>query len=319
MKNRKIICIFFINAIFLLTFVLFYHYFIGSGEMSDFRQHLKLAWSGKSYSLLSVCLIILYNIFHSEISLAVFMSIIVCSTIVCVSCLIRELLVVFGIDYEIWSALLIAISSVFLCNIYIPKFSPYFYTFNAVSTQPWHNPTYLLMRLFGIYALLLYFKLDKKYQNVFTLKKAFTFTIMIVLTNASKPNFIIAFAPTMLLFLFIDFIITKGKTLRQAIKFGSCVLISLPILIVQSFILFPGTDDSGIAFNYQRISWEFIRMEVFDKAIVALAFPIFVTIIYLVISKKDVYALRILGQSWCMFIIARLEALYIVERGGACR
>ena len=52
------------------------------------------------------------------------------------------------------------------------------------------------------------------------------FAVLLTITNAIKPNFILFFAPMMLIYLIADFIREKGKNVIQCIKYGSAALVS---------------------------------------------------------------------------------------------
>ena len=70
----------------------------------------------------------------------------------------------------------------------------------------WHNSTYLMMKWMGLWTLLIYFNIEKDISKKLTKKSYALFTVALTLTTAAKPNFIMAVAPVMLVFLIIDLV-----------------------------------------------------------------------------------------------------------------
>jgi phosphatidylglycerophosphate synthase len=66
----------------------------------------------------------------------------------------------------------------------------------------------------GLLVLAQYFTMRKNYLNHISLRDMVIFTVLLIFVNYAKPNFIIAFAPAMLIFLIADLSNTSGK------KFG---------------------------------------------------------------------------------------------------
>ena len=201
-------------------------------------------------------------------------------------------------------------SALFIASTYIPFLYTEFYK-SGLATQPWHNSTYLLMRLLGIIVMIVYIKIESHYLSGISIKEAALFTLLLVLVNYAKPNFIIAFAPMMFIFLMKDFIRLKGKKTIQIIKFGICVLLSLWILVFQYQILYPDGGDSAIAFNQTGIQELFASPLVVAKIIAGLSFPI--VILVLAVWKR--YCPLILIQSWVLFLISWMEVIFLTETG----
>lgn len=206
--------------------------------------------------------------------------------------------------------ILLGCSALFIASTYIPFLYTEFYK-SGLATQPWHNSTYLLMRLLGIIVMVVYIKIEAHYLTGISIKEAALFTLLLVLVNYAKPNFIIAFAPMMLIFLMNDFIRLRGKKTIQMIKFGVCVLLSLWVLVFQYQILYPDGGDSAIAFNQTGIQELFASPLVVAKIIAGLGFPIIVLI--LAVWKR--YCPLILIQSWVLFLISWMEVIFLTETG----
>lgn len=318
MRNKKFLKIFDIVLLIIISLysgLLFYQYAC-SNYQSDFPAHIKSAMDGESYSLMGILIYAVNSLFYSNIAIAALMVCLMIITIALASFLLRRLLGYFDVeDVSVWTIIPIGISSIFLCTIYVPKFWMKYYAATTHVTQPWHNSTYLLMRLVAIAVLLIYFKIEKKYMDKIEVKDLILFTISLVMVNAAKPNFILGFAPMMLIFLIIDFVKMKGKTFYNAVKFGSCVLVSLVVILLQSKILYVDDSTSGIAFTMEKFNSQFMTPEVWIMVAVNLAFPIVVTIALLSYEKRNSYSLRLLMQGWCMYIVARLQGIFLTETG----
>lgn len=187
-------------------------------------------------------------------------------------------------------------------------------------TQPWHNPTYHLMRLLGYLVLTIYFILFKCYKNNDNKKFKFygLFIILLTLVNYAKPNFFLGFAPAMLIVLVYDLITSKGKQLKNIIMFGCCVLLTMPVLFLQSATLFGSGSNASIIISTEQFLTLFSNSSGINSIISNLLFPLFTTIVYFCIyfgkSKKELDA-SILVQSWLMFAISFFERFFLFETG----
>lgn len=319
MQKKKILIAFDILLMLIIFFfssLLFYQYINGTYP-SDFQAHINGAMEGKSYSVMGVLIYVVNILFHTKIALPVLMSLFVGGTILLTAIFIKQILAELGIEkVEMWYVIPIAAGSIFLCSLFIPKLWMFYYTSRTHITQPWHNSTYLLVRLLAVAVLCVYFKIEKEYTYRVSNKDLTVFTILLVLANASKPNFVLAFAPMMLVFLIIDFIKTKGKSFVNAFKFGMCVLISLVVLIVQAKILYVDSTDSGISLTLDKFYNQFMNMDVFVMIFSNLAFPILVTATMLLCKQKEKSSLRVLLQAWSMYFFSRLQGVFLTETGG---
>jgi hypothetical protein len=153
--------------------------------------------------------------------------------------------------------------------------------------------------------------MEQHYLSYITLQEMIGFTILLVLVNYAKPNFIIAFAPMMLIFLIKDFIVGKGMGTKQIIKFGICVLASLWILILQMKLLFPEDGNSGMAFTMKKLLSFVTEISSVPYLICGLAFPLFVTAIMLIKHYKANAHIKI----WVFFVIGWLERTFLMETG----
>lgn len=146
-------------------------------------------------------------------------------------------------------------------------------------------------------------------------REACVFVASLTCVNYAKPYFIIAFVPMMLIFLIRDFIRLRGKKVVQMVKFGVCVLCSLWVLVFQYKILYPREGDSGVVVTTEKIIEFFSSFDSVYRAILGLAFPILI----LVIAMKKHYVPSLLSKSWIMYIITRLEYIFLQRLAAGLR
>ncbi len=144
----------------------------------------------------------------------------------------------------------------FVCMLSIPIvvaplsekiFSPY-------AGSVWHNETYIGMRFVAFIILIYFYQTCSSYMERFSIKGFIISSLLFFIVNWIKPNFIIAFAPAMLVMMIIDIIKAKGKGFVNWMLYGIPVLIGLFILPFQFTSLFTETNavnsdnNAGIAF-----------------------------------------------------------------------
>ena len=153
------------------------------------------------------------------------------------------------------------------------------------------------MRLFAVMAVAMYFLIESTYLKKINFGYAVVFTVSLLFANSVKPNFIISFAPIMLLFMIIDFIKQKGKCLKNSIAFGICVLISLTVLFYQYKILYATDDDSQIIFSLDLLR------------------QFFKTTFLLLFKDRSKSEKSILTKVWLMYILSFFTFLVLKETG----
>ena len=294
--------------LFCNTTYLFYQ-FAQKVYKSDFPVHIATAKKGKGYSLMEVLFYRVNMLSDSPVVIPLLMSVIILLTVFATFWAIKQIQKVDGIEISDQAVMLASISLIFVSSLYVPVFQEAFYVSTDV-TQPWHNSTYILMRLFAVPTFALYIRMEREYLTGIRFVDWILFAILLLLGNWSKPSFLIAFAPMMLFFLICDFIKTHAKSIWQNIKFGSAVLFSLPICFVQSGKLWNESNGNGVVtdFSFSR----FKNGSIIPYTICGLAFPIFVTFIYVLKTREK---RKILLQTWIMHAIANLEFTILKETG----
>lgn len=245
-KNAaKIICLIVIGAI---LFSAYSYLFISQiitddgSYFSDIKQHMEIAYGGRGYSFLYRFMELLYNMTGEPLTAAFLSSAMMVGTWFAAAKLIDVL-------YErksYFTSALIALPPMFVTGIFIPKFYEFFYRRQLV-TQPYHNITYIGMRLFAVLAILVFYKVFETYLQKIKWHQWLLLAAMLVLSTAIKPSFFYGFALTLLLFLIIDFIRTrfKLKPFWQMVILGCVVFPSIFIMYLQASILYSKPVEDG--------------------------------------------------------------------------
>lgn len=314
-KNMKqkigmiVLALFFVGLGSMTTW-LFYNQAIGKFN-SDLILHISsaISSSGSQYTITKPIYKFIYMYFGGNLGIAVFLSIVVILTII----LTKKLL-----DYYTATPKESSTKNwiyAFLLNFAIAIFIPFIHKgWNAgvQEANEWHNSTYICMKLLGLGIMLLYFKMSKKYLSKIETKDYILFVILLLLVNLIKPNFIIAFAPAMLVYLIIDFFknIKNKKAIINIIIFGCAVLISLSVLVYQAKVLYGVDDGSGIKIGFMTLLKAYHEYPVISL-IQSIAFPLFI----LVINIKKIAKDRKYSFVWIMNTVALLEYLCLEETG----
>ncbi len=304
-----------LSGVFYTSYHLF-HKLIFTKNYSDIYIHVKtvIDYNMKGYSLMTVLIKSLYSLTQSKDSIAVMLAVAVVLTVFAVNYLMYVLFKLYGKEkwFSFWRFLPISATTVFISSIYVVKYYEHYYCDFVTSTQPWHNTTYILMRLFAVMAVAMYFLIESTYLKKINFGYAVVFTVSLLFANSVKPNFIISFAPIMLLFMIIDFIKQKGKCLKNSIAFGICVLISLTVLFYQYKILYTADDDSQIIFSLDLLR-QFFKTSLL-ALLCDLAFPLFSTFL-LLFKDRSKSEKSILTKVWLMYILSFFTFLVLKETG----
>ena len=208
--------------------------------------------------------------------------------------------------------LLAAISfiSMLVMPINVPVLSEYVYTSYCGSV--WHNESYLGMRFFALLVLMFFLKTNENYLKSFSPKEFVLGCVLVFVVNYVKPNFIIAFAPAMLIMMIVDIAKTRGKGFVRWLLYGSSILVGSLILPFQYLLLFNEAetgDDPGVIF----VLGDFILCQKHPllNILFGLTFPILVFVIHrkeLIKSKFHIVCLL----AW---VFAWLEYAFLAEGG----
>lgn len=303
-----------------------FHYVLALNERQalhglDLPQHIRFALNESGYSLASVLLRYSYRLTDSATGCAVLLALATVATFFTIAYFFSVCANETERRYNRLQCFLISFPLCFIGSLYIPSFAPFHYL-RSFLTQPLHNSTYTLMRLTGFLVVGLYIKIRNKYLNSgITLKEWLLFFVLLTVTNAIKPNFVMFFAPAMLCELLYDFVKTHGKKWKVITLFGVAVLCSLPVLVLQFTMLFPqeatggqttaAGEPSHVVFGLQHLKKIITPEGVRIHLLCSLLFVLAVTV--LCIIKKHVSRNLIFG--WLMFFFAYAERGLLTETG----
>lgn len=189
-ENRKkawiifecIICI----LIFVVTLRLFYYQITDSEVFpSDTPEHIGFALRGVGYSYLMPAIGIIMNSFgkYGYVAVAIFEALAIITTIY-----VSKRTIMYCGKISEKPAFVISVSLVFLSSLYIPVLQPLFYKSGIVS-QPWHNITYIFMRLFAVLTIAGTWYTLSKYQECLTMKEWGGHCHTVVPFNGCKAKF----------------------------------------------------------------------------------------------------------------------------------
>ena len=279
----------------------------GAVYESDLPAHISLAVDNRLiYSLISVIIIAL-----DKINLMVMLPVIL-GAFVYLSVYFTSRLIVEITDhrFDIYTAEIMALFLNLFMPCYIKGLSSGRYM-GMHTASIWHNSTYLMMKWMGLWTLLIYFNIEKDISKKLTKKSYILFTAALTLTTAAKPNFILAVAPVMLVFLIID-IIKKNAPAGKLLLFATSVIPSFLIMLLQNkalydvnagnnhIIIAPGRAMGAHASNIAAVS------------ILSIAFPLMMLLLHM----KDLFRNRVLLFAWMSAGVGFLQYFLFSEYGG---
>ena len=311
-----IILVIFLVTISILTTRLFYYQSTFNTNCSDLPAHIDEAIKsdGKAYSLVSIVFKFLHNYLGGNIAIAIFLSVINIATIIATKKLLNLLLCKEENNFLLWIYAIIL-------NFIHPIILPFVSTGVGQWTVPyqvatiWYNSTYQCMKLFAIMCMHLYYIIQKNYLIKIKISHFILFTVLLTLTNFIKPNFILAFAPTLAIYLAIDFFknLKDKKSVLNIFILGFAVLISLSVLLFQSAVLYDNNslaENTGIEFGFMVVLSRFHKYPILS-IIQSAAFPFFI----LVNNFKTIVKNRLYSFSVVMYFIALFLYLFFNETG----
>lgn len=267
---------------------------------SDLREHIRFAVQDRGYSALYRIMNVVYRIFNTENAIAFFESLIVVATWLGAGYLVTVLYK----NKSYFEGLLIALPTTFVTGIYIPYIYEYFYRRQLVG-QPYHNITYYGMRLFAVFAMIVFCKMFENYLQNIKWTHWVLVTVLLALSTSVKPSFFYGFALTLLIFLIIDFIKTKCKLnpFLKMVIIGLIVIPSLAVMAFQATKLYATSADEGgtsIALTFGANFFKLGKKQALLKTFCSLAFPTLVAVMNikkLTRNEKFVYLMYLIQFS----------------------
>ena len=275
---------------------------------SDINVRLAMSENGQTYSIFLMPEYFFANHLDKNLGalcIGIYLSVFTIGTLL----LVYRFLKVLCPQTETW---LLAVFS-FVCMLAMPIV---IFTFSERIYGPyvgtvWHNESYLGMRFVAILILIFFYRTHDRYLKSFSVKEFFIACLLFLLVNWIKPNFIIAFAPAMLVMMIVDIIKAKGKGFFKWVMYGVPVLVGALILPFQYLLLFPGSDDSGSSVVFIMGDFFLSQKTPVINLLLALAFPILIFIIHRKEFLKSKFHL-VCCLGW---VFAFLEYVFLAETG----
>lgn len=203
--------------------------------------------------------------------------------------------------------------SLFLVSMIVIDFSSDAYWYIGQGTpNPWHIVTFTLQKPFSLIAFSLLIDInDKLNKDKKIILELILFAIALVISASLKPSFYFVFMPGAFIFYLIKLIKSRFKIFKQCFLLGLSVVPAGLVLIFQNSILFGSTSDNKIAISFVGEVWNYFAIYncVPLSIVLGMAFPIFVTFVYI---KKldDAYKISVIT---C--IVGMLQAFFMIEEG----
>lgn len=266
-------------------YLICYHLFYGQASrsagalgtyLSDLTAHIIFSTKGTGYSLLFRIIGFLVNHFGPA-GVAVLESSMVVLTWYFGKRLIDRI-----VGYSSVVSLYASLGLIFLACIHVPGRTYLIYEVFVV-TQPWHNITFIGMRLLAVLTIYFFIDLYKNYHTKIIWKNYVLTSSFLFLSACVKPNFFISFSLALFIVIVIDFLRTpeRRKRVWEYLILGSMVFPTCIILYVQSLVLYPSgiggggnPGTSGITLIWFRDLWGCSISQLLTNVFLSLAFPI---------------------------------------------
>lgn len=250
-ENKKLIVVRSITVLTFITisFLIFAQVFL-SGYTSDWPTHLSFIVKSNSseYSLFHFVLKLVYYTFDSFTVMAAF-SVFLGITSNLISYLLVRQYLLKKINKEKYKVELLCLSLFIVSMITIPFF-PINSRYLGVGTpNPWHNPTFFLVRPFAISSFIFITQVNKLIENNKPyVKPLILFSASMLISALMKPSFYLVFLPALFFYYLYVLIRSKFKKIFDCFLLGLSVVPAGIVLIFQNMILF-GSENSI------KISW----------------------------------------------------------------
>lgn len=277
---------------------------------SDLPYHISMIVDdGWYYSFTAYAYQLLYRIGGgSTVGIAVFLAVVAALCVILTERVVRTLL-----KREHADAL--TLSAAMMLNLVMPFYLKMAGQYRYVSYQSgnlWHNSTYLCMKLFGLAAMLLYWKIEENYREKITVKQWLLFTVVLVVCTGIKPSFLTVFAPVLALKLLWDLL--HKVRIKQVFLLGCTVIPACFVVLWQNMVLFG--EDTGNGFTFGP--WYSFSLHA-DRPKLAVLCSVAFPLVILVFSIKELLRNETYFFIWAMAGVGFLEALCLVETGSRSR
>ena len=274
---------------------------------SELLSYLSLAAIGVRYTIVLPVLHMLFQLTNNTIAVALFLG------------LVSVLTAWFSYRYLKYllpdtNKYLLQLSGLFLFFVHAIYISPLngIYLI-SITANPWVTATFSAVRMVSVPVMLLFFDLYMNYRKSASVPKMILFSVLFMIATATKANFTMAFAPAMFFALLIDFISAKGKERLKPFLFA---FTALPAVICSFALYFIVYGQNGvfkgvtheISFMY---TFRYYSKHPYAAIFQSMAFPFIVLAYNIKCLKTD----RVYGFSWGVWLIAFLQAIFLIEAG----
>ncbi|MCR4588433.1 MAG: hypothetical protein K5682_08510 [Lachnospiraceae bacterium] len=312
-KRREVFSILF-SQLFILIYgaaslYLYYHqsqWVDGAVYESDLPAHIRMAMEeGGVYSLTSLLYRVLYPLPGGIWYIILLLTLCTVGAVYATAALLRELDPVPDRGTGFYEIAGLMLNLVMPC--YVKGFSDGRYI-GMQSPSIWHNSTYIVMKFTATLCILFYFRILKRITEEMKGAQWLSFTLLLLITTAVKPSFLVVLAPAMLILLIVDLI--RGVPFRRLFLFGCGVIPSLGVILVQNALLFGGDSGNGYAVLPGQAMMQHTGYPVVVTAL-SLLFPLVV----LFLHGKDLAKNRWYLMVWLMTLVGFLEYFLLAETG----
>ena len=287
-----------------------YHRFMGwtSGSVyeSDLPAHISLAVDdGLIYSLISFIIIALDKL-HLLILLPFILG-----SFAFLSVLFTSKLIVEVTDHRIetFASEIMALLLNLLMPCYVQGLSSGRYL-GMHTSSIWHNSTYLCMKWLGLLTLLMYFRIERDIKEKLTLRSFAVFTAVLTLTTAAKPNFLLAVAPVMLVFLIWD-LVKKNAPAGKLCLFALSVIPSFLIMLFQNKALYDVNAGNNSIIIAPGRAMGLHASNIAAVSILSIAFPLMILLLHI----RDLFKNRVLLFAWMSAGVGFMQYFLFSEQG----
>jgi len=319
----NIVCII---GVFVTSTWLFYRQYVRwDYSRSDLQSHTFNSATTVTYSLFDSMLGLIYRVSNQSVLwCSVFMGIIIVLTGLSAFILLNYLSKQYSHDYEdaITTNMLISVAYMlmFVSSIYVPVLSPFFYSRNTYGTQPWHNPTYIGMRLISYIMFAVCIETMKHYKDKVNGVLLVLYSATFFVCNWMKPNYGLALSVAVLIYMLVDFVDIffvkrKGSIIvfGRMILFGVCNILGCSVVFFQNNKAFSEEEQSEIILYFDRMFEMLKNPRTIFFIIFGLLFPIYVG--YLM--KKCKFRSFAYKFAWVVYLVCFVQGVFINQTGWA--
>ena len=324
-KAEKILFVLVWIALTAASVYLFYRQSVPTGVTGEYAADLitHIVWvineEGVIYSLNSLIFYLLHLAFGNTVGIAVFMGLAESATVFVVYRFFLSLDEINGCKTDDDAKMLFrwyTVGFMFIISVVVPFAFPHFY-YGNMPMNSWHNDTYTTMRLFSVPAFALYLKLYRSYKVGIKLKDWVAFTLLLILSTASKPSFFLAIAPIALVIFIIDFIrnIKNFNVVKRIVLFGTSFLPAATVIFYQNKLLYSDDAAQEASIVFDPFTVASINGNPAVKLGLFIIFPLAVLIYCFARVKKDAGKYYWYILAWVLWAVEMFYYMFLAEGG----